>query len=174
MVSVDPYKPPQSKLIDSSPDQEYAEVTFFGNSRLGRVRYIAYSIGVAVLGFLLTMPASILLSETAGAIVILIMSGAMLVVNVLFTIRRAHDFNTTGWLALILIIPVVPIIFWFIPGTNGANRFGPMTPSNGVGVIAVACVVPAVFILGILFAIMVPAYQGYVERASEAQSTQTE
>ena len=45
-------------------------------------------------------------------------------------VKRLHDRNQSGWLYLILLIPVVNIIFWLInmailKGTTGANRFGP-------------------------------------------------
>lgn len=44
-------------------------------------------------------------------------------------IRRLHDTNRSGWWLLISLIPliggVVLLIFYVLPGTPGANRFGP-------------------------------------------------
>jgi membrane associated rhomboid family serine protease len=95
--------------------------------------------------------------------------GAIIVLSALLTIQRAHDFNSSGWLALLVLIPLVNLIFWFIPGTDGENRFGRKTPPNGIGVILLACIVPLIFIIGILAAIAIPAYSGYVQRAKAAQ-----
>jgi hypothetical protein len=90
----------------------------------------------------------------------------MLFINVLLTIQRSHDFNVSGWLSLILLIPLVPLIFWIIPGTEGTNRFGPQPPPNkGAGVIVIVLLL-LFAILGILAAIAIPAYQEYVARAA--------
>ena len=45
-------------------------------------------------------------------------------------VKRLHDRNQSGWLYLILLIPIVNFFFWLInmvimKGTTGANRFGP-------------------------------------------------
>jgi uncharacterized membrane protein YhaH (DUF805 family) len=46
-----------------------------------------------------------------------------------FAVRRIHDINWSGWLALLLFIPVVGIIFALIillkKGTDGTNTYGP-------------------------------------------------
>ena len=40
------------------------------------------------------------------------------------TIQRCHDFNKSGWLAVLAIIPFANIVFALIPGTNGLNQYG--------------------------------------------------
>ena len=47
------------------------------------------------------------------------------------TVRRVHDCNKSGWLLLLLFIPLVNLIFGFVflyfmvkAGTSGDNRFG--------------------------------------------------
>ena len=93
----------------------------------------------------------------------------MLVVGVMLTIQRCHDFDVSGWLSLLLIVPVAPLLFWIIPGTKGANRFGDPTPPNSTGVVVLALILPILFFVGIIAAIALPAYQSYVERARMAQ-----
>ena len=66
----------------------------------------------------------------------------MLVVGFLLTIQRAHDMNTTGWLALLCLVPLVNLLFWFVPGTRGENDYGKQPPPNTVGVIVLACILP--------------------------------
>ena len=94
--------------------------------------------------------------------------GAMVVINILLTIQRCHDFNVTGWLSLILLIPLLPLIFWFIPGTEGSNRFGPQPPPNKAAAITVVVILLLVAVIGILAAIANPAYQEYMAVAAQA------
>lgn len=43
--------------------------------------------------------------------------------------RRAHDFGQSGWLAILTVVPyigwIAALVFIFIPGQPGANRYGP-------------------------------------------------
>ncbi len=59
------------------------------------------------------------------------------------------------------------LIFWFIPGTDGPNRFGAKTPPNSVLVLIVVWLFPALFIGGIVAAVAIPAYSDYVKRAQQ-------
>ena len=83
----------------------------------------------------------------------------------MLTIQRSHDFNTTGWLAILGLGPLVNLIFWIIPGTDGPNRFGGKTPPNGVLTLIVAWLIPVLFTVGIIAAVSIPAYQNYVQRS---------
>lgn len=93
-------------------------------------------------------------------------------IQVLLSIQRAHDFNTTGWLAILVFVPLVNLLFWVIPGTDGENRFGLKPPPNGTGAIVLAFILPLIFAIGIIAAVAIPAYQDYVERARAAQEQQ--
>jgi heme/copper-type cytochrome/quinol oxidase subunit 2 len=92
----------------------------------------------------------------------------IIVIHALLSIQRAHDFNTTGWLALLAFVPLANLLFWFIPGTDAENRFGHKPPPNGVVTVIVALIVP-VLIVATMAAVAIPAYQQYVERARQAQ-----
>jgi uncharacterized membrane protein YhaH (DUF805 family) len=164
---VNPYAKPAAAVTEEA--EAYQEVKVFAASgRIGRVRYIAYGMGIyflfAILGALLTM-----VIGQAGMIVAWI---AIVVVGFMLTIQRCHDFNTTGWLSILMLIPLVNLIFWFIPGTDGPNNYGARTPPNGVGVIIAALIIPIVAVIGILAAIALPAYQDYVKRAQQQQLQQ--
>ena len=60
-------------------------------------------------------------------------------------------------------------MFWFIPGTSGSNRFGAPPPPNSTGVILLALILPIIFVIGIVAAIAIPAYQDYATRARASQ-----
>jgi uncharacterized membrane protein YhaH (DUF805 family) len=164
---VNPYAGPKAAVAEAAG--EYQEVKVFSTSgRIGRVRYIAYAMGmyflIAVLGVLLSM-----VIGTAGQVI----SGlAILVIIFMLTIQRCHDFNATGWLSLLVLIPLVNLIFWIIPGTDGENRFGAKTPPNGAGVIIAACIVPILVIVGVVAAVAIPAYQQYATKAKQMQMQQ--
>jgi uncharacterized membrane protein YhaH (DUF805 family) len=165
--AVNPYAKPNAAVAEAA--EQYQEVKVFSTSgRIGRVRYIAWGMG---LYFLLALLGVALMAAigTAGMVIAWI---AIVVVWFMLTIQRCHDFNTTGWLSLLMLVPLVNLIFWFIPGTDGDNNYGAKTPPNGVGVIIAACIVPIIAIVGILAAIALPAYQDYTKRAKAMQQQQ--
>lgn len=50
---------------------------------------------------------------------------AALALLITLTIQRNHDFNQSGWLAILLVIfPPIIIFYWLIPGSNGINSYG--------------------------------------------------
>jgi uncharacterized membrane protein YhaH (DUF805 family) len=173
MKTANPYLAPQAAVGDVG-DQEHQPVrTFSASGRIGRVRYIGYSIGWSVLVGIL---AGVMMAFAKGSglapvigIAVFAAYAALVVIQVLLTIQRCHDFNTSGWVSLLILIPLVNLLFWLIPGTPGRNRFGPPAPPNTTGAILGALVLPLVFVVGIAAAIALPAYQQYAERARAAQ-----
>jgi uncharacterized membrane protein YhaH (DUF805 family) len=88
---VNPYAKPNAAVAEAS--EEYQEVKVFSTSgRIGRVRYIAYGMGIY---FLLAIVAAAL-SAVLGAFGGVIAWIAIMVVGFMLTIQRCHDFNTTG------------------------------------------------------------------------------
>ncbi|MES9990677.1 MAG: DUF805 domain-containing protein [Candidatus Thiodiazotropha sp.] len=175
METTSPYTTPKADV--ASNQEEFGTIKILSaKGRIGRLRYIAYAIGITLLcylfiGALYGLLAAILSSDMLGLLILPITAlgfGAMIIINILLTIQRCHDFNMSGWLSLSLIIPLVPLIFWFIPGTAGTNKYGPQPPPNKHGVLIVVLVVVMVVVLGILAAIAIPAYQDYVARATAA------
>ncbi len=177
MENRNPYASPRAKVADADSGQDYGEIRVFSaQGRLGRVRYIGYMAGITILigivGFGLAAVAAAGGQAGVAIAVGVVTYVTIIVVQFLLTIQRAHDFDTTGWLSLLLLVPLVALIFWFIPGSKDENRYGLPPPPNTAGAIALACILPVVFVLGIVAAIAVPAYQDYVERARQAQSQQ--
>ncbi|MEA3192219.1 MAG: hypothetical protein QOD26_552 [Betaproteobacteria bacterium] len=164
---VNPYAKPNAAVTDAG--EEVQEVKVFSTSgRIGRVRYIAYGMGIYILFGIL----GALLGAVIGSAGMVIAWIAIMIIGFMLTIQRCHDFNATGWLSLLVLVPLVNLIFWFIPGTDGENQYGARTPPNGVGVIIAACIVPIIAVVGILAAIALPAYQQYQVRAKAMQQQQ--
>jgi uncharacterized membrane protein YhaH (DUF805 family) len=154
---------------------------FSASGRIGRVRYIGWSAGLWIASFvvmvLVGMIAALLGHRGGGAVSLLIMAvyAGLAFVSVLFAIQRIHDFDISGWLAVLLVVPVINFFFaialMVIPGSDGSNRYGARPPANSVSVIIMAAIAPLLVIayLGILFAIVIPAYQTYAHKAHMAQ-----
>ncbi len=174
MQANNPYQAPGAAVGDQDTEA-YGEVKVFSAAgRIGRVRYISYSIGFLVLFYVLIGAAGVagpvLKSYGLAAVLMALGVVGLLIVQILLTIQRCHDFDVSGWLSLLAVVPIAALIFWIVPGTRGPNRFGPPTPPNSAGAIAVALILPAIFVIGILAAIAVPAYSDYVQRAKAAQT----
>ncbi|MDS4032252.1 MAG: DUF805 domain-containing protein [Candidatus Contendobacter sp.] len=180
MISSSPYQPPRGAITPTTPTQ-YGEIHPFSHrGRLGRVRYIGYSVGLGLLINLLAAGWGALaaLSGDQGkmgpfAVGGLILLAALAVaLSVLLTIQRLHDFDASGWWSAFALVPLANLVLYLtlliMPGTQGANRFGDPPPPNTTGVILLALVVPLVFVIGILAAIAIPAYQNHAETARAA------
>jgi uncharacterized membrane protein YhaH (DUF805 family) len=171
-----PYAAPQT--VSHVDADEYSEVNIFSaRGRLGRVRYIGYTIAFSFLvlligSFIVGMLAAVIRPKEMSAFMTISLLPYVFVyaIQIWLTVQRCHDFNFSGWLSVLIIIPLVGFIFWFIPGTNGPNRWGHKTPPNTTTNIVLALVVPvvAIFLIGVLAAIAIPQYQTYVKRAAEA------
>ena len=167
-VMQNPYGAPRAMVGDRA--EEFQPVKLLAVSgRIGRARYIVYSIMLSLaIMFVVGLGAAFL--GPVGVALLVVGYIAMFVLQIMLTIQRSHDFNMSGWFALLALVPLVNMLFWFVPGTDGPNRFGAKTPPNSVGVLIGVWIVPAIFVLGVMAAIALPAYQDYVKRAATAQT----
>ena len=115
---------------------------------------------------------------------------ALLYFNIIFSIRRLHDLNLSGWWILFplgalivggilsLITPLLfglavlaSVVFWlyqiFAPGTNGPNRFGPQRVTPGWEVV-VGWIYVALFVSGIILG--VTAFSKFASYVAHAKS----
>ena len=172
MNTANPYQAPAANL-NFAQAEDYSDVKFFSMSgRLGRVRYLTYSIGYTFLFFLLMF----LLGAALGAAgmmedqaaVMPFITGVSYVVAIAMGLvlarRRSHDFDRSGWFGLLSLVPLVNFLFLFVPGTDGENRYGKKTPPNRAALLVVS--LSLIAFVGILAAMAIPAYQEYVNRAA--------
>jgi uncharacterized membrane protein YhaH (DUF805 family) len=186
MNNPSPYEPPRS-TIKPTTSGEFGEVKIFSaQGRLGRVRYIGYSVGMGLLVNLVML----LVGGLAGFVqgggseeptmglltggVIAVVGLAALVISFLLTIQRLHDFNAAGWWSILILLPIANLVLYLIllimPGTQGPNRFGNPPPPNTLGVILLALILPLIMVIGIIAAIAIPTYMDYTNRAQEGTS----
>jgi uncharacterized membrane protein YhaH (DUF805 family) len=175
-----PYSMPQADLVERAGDETYMPKFFSLSGRIGRVRYLAYGIGAG----LLMIPVVALLgaigalmggSQGSGIGMVGVVIGYLLYLVAIWSqvARRLNDMGKSGWMGLLMLIPLVNIIFafWLLlgRGDEGANEYGPAPAPNSTGVIVLACLLPVIMIIGILAAVSLPAYQDYTARARAAQ-----
>lgn len=120
--------------------------------RFGRLSYLAWYFMLSVVAFVVMLVVGMIFGISAAAIgqaesgtfggmsgvAILIFAVIYIVLiyfTIVFTIRRLHDLNKTGWLSLLFLVPLVNIVFGlyvlFAKGSQGVNNYGPQRPTLG-------------------------------------------
>lgn len=172
-----PYHAPTADLSQAGMDaQPYQPKVFSVHGRIGRVRYLAYSMIYSIVAVLVVSVMFGILAAISPDLIALAAFAYIPVVglSMIPAIRRCNDLNKSGWWSLLSLIPLVNVGFliWalFFPGDSGANDFGPPPDKNSSWLI-VAIILP-IFLVGILAAIAIPAYQAYVLKAKAASSMQ--
>ncbi|MGE5624396.1 MAG: DUF805 domain-containing protein [Bacillota bacterium] len=152
------------------------QIRFFDlQSRIGRLRYLAYGIGMSLIIIVPAIVGSMLLtlSPILGIVILCLIYIAAIVYGIALGVRRLHDLDKSGWWLLLSLVPLVnlglAIYMLFFSGTIGENRFGPQPPPNSGWVIAGAVTYIAVIPIGILAAIAIPAYGDYTVRAQTTE-----
>ena len=108
--------------------KKYAQ--FSGRSR--RKEYWMFTLFHCLIAILLCV-LSLLLRDSGLSPVVSIVFGlyllAVLVPSLAVSVRRLHDTGKSGWLFLLVLIPIVgPIIllvFFVLEGNSGVNQYGP-------------------------------------------------
>lgn len=173
-----PYTPPQS-MVDTA-GEEYAALKVFSlDGRIGRVRYLGWTMATLLLAGLVSLIAMgvVLISPVLGSLLMLPLVIAWVVVSIQIGVQRLHDMGWSGWLWLLNFVPVantvLALLLLLMPGHAAANRYGPPPPPNSRGVVALAWSALLIPLLGILAAISIPAYQDYLQRATPPVSIQS-
>jgi uncharacterized membrane protein YhaH (DUF805 family) len=166
-----PYSAPDAAL-DTGQGDLYQPKIFSFSGRIGRMRYLAYSIGANLILMAVMVPlggATVVMGGEAGMsmigmLVIGIFYIATFVISIMFAKRRLNDLNRSGWWFLLFLIPLVNLLFaiyvLFFPGTDGDNNFGPAPMENSTGVLILAWIFPVIMILGIVAAVVIPQFAG--------------
>ncbi|CAD5108212.1 DUF805 domain-containing protein [Zestomonas carbonaria] len=157
-----PYAPPQARVGEALP--EFGELRpFTSEGRIGRLRYLAWSLvlmaacgglfGLAMIGMEI--------NDMLGAVLFTAISIAVIVVAVMIGVQRLHDIGWSGWIMLLNLVPVVgsvlALLMLLVPGSTGANRFGPPPPANSLAVkiLAALWLIP---VAGLLLALLLGGF----------------
>ncbi len=168
-----PYNAPTADMSTvGNIGETYQPKVFSMSGRIGRVRYLAYSMAISIaLLVALAAVAGVAAAVTGGSQGVMLVLGLlfyipMFAVGFIMAIRRVHDMGHSGWLSLLILVPIANLWLLFAPGTAGANEYGPAPVKNTTGVI-VAAFLPFILmvVIGIVAAIAMPAYMGAMSKA---------
>ena len=139
LMNIDPYKSPKSELECFSPsaDQRMSanaallRIYFSPRGRISRKFLTLYvALPILVLSWLLFFFADLFPGEIGRIFLIALFFVPISIwVSTVTLIKRLHDFDKSGWFALLAMLPYVGFIFYLVmlitPGTIGDNRYGP-------------------------------------------------
>jgi len=169
MSDANPYSAPDAAL-DTGQDVLYQPKIFSFSGRIGRMRYLAYGIGLNILLMAVMIPLGGMTATIGGeagmSMLGMVMVGlfyiATIAISIMFAKRRLNDLNRSGWWFLLFLVPIVNLLIAiymvFFPGSDGDNKFGPAPTSNSVGVLILGWMMPVFFIVGIGAAILLPQF----------------
>lgn len=181
MTTANPYAAPGAIDMGSSDVPAYQPTIFSFSGRIGRIRYLAYSAAWNLVMFVFIAGGGAMVAmggalAVVGIGIVAVAYIALIAAGFAMAVRRLNDLNKSGWLSLLMLVPLANIVIGlyilFGRGTAGANGYGPAPVPNTGGVIAAGLVLPLVFIVGILAAVAIPAYQQYTTMAAEAAQSQ--
>lgn len=157
MSTLDPYQAPQGDLVDSI-DGEGELRTFSSDCRIGRIRYLA-NIFLASLAFYSALFLGVFILRSnqmlVGVLTIILMV-MLLCVTWIFMVQRLHDLNRSGWISLLMTVPIVNAFFGFYlmlwPGNQSSNNYGAKPPAPKKIHWVLACILPIAMVL--IFALL--------------------
>jgi uncharacterized membrane protein YhaH (DUF805 family) len=172
--SSNPFNPPRAAVADvhATPTEFSQPKVWSARGRIGRLRYVAYVSVVSFVSMVLVGVLTAILGASATTALTVLAYVPILLISVLALIQRSHDLGWSAWTCLLAFIPIVGLIWVFKAGNPGANRFGAPPPPNTTGVKVGATLILGLFVLGILAALALPAYQQYTLRAKAAAQVQ--
>ncbi|WP_227430336.1 DUF805 domain-containing protein [Psychrobacter sp. I-STPA6b] len=183
----------QASLVHTPPNDE---TWYHFSGRIGRLRYLSYQLFITILFYLAIVVFIAIFALVSDAsqlneglsfvdIILIILFIPLYLANLIYSViiypkRRLNDLGYSGWLALLMFVPLINLFFIlyliFARGNEGVNQYGaPPRENRTIHYIAglIGPVLFAVFIIGILAAIAIPAYDDYVQRAHEVSIQQT-
>lgn len=155
-----PYIAPTADMTMPESDLGTYEPRIFALSgRIGRLRYIAYGMLLALIAMLpyVLYIAKLAFSRTQPASMQYVMLLPLYLVIVLLATRRLIDIGHSRWWSVLMLIPVVSVIPYFYllfkGGDEQANDYGPPPCANSRGVVVVVWLAVVMMILSVVAAL---------------------
>ncbi|TCM70978.1 uncharacterized membrane protein YhaH (DUF805 family) [Acinetobacter calcoaceticus] len=113
---------------------------FNTQGRISRLTFLAWNGVVAIIVFILMAMVTFIAPSLIEVmftyhdswglnLIALVINLGFICIYIMIAIKRLHDVNQSGWLALLILVPLLNLIFSlyliFMPGTAGENKYGP-------------------------------------------------
>lgn len=127
-LPANPYTSPSYSTSWPSDSRGGIGKLFSAEGRIGRLEYFLIVLGVWVV--LIVAWGIIIAVDAPGVTIVLGLASwlAAVVLSICAGVKRLHDFDQSGWLYLLFLIPVASFIMLFVlllkGGDPGVNRFG--------------------------------------------------
>jgi uncharacterized membrane protein YhaH (DUF805 family) len=150
------YTSPGGEATPASAGQEpFAPRPFSLEGRIGRVRYLLYSLFPAMLFWVLMLVVDGIAAARLDFLDMLdthpLYLLALMAINFVIMRRRLNDIDRSGWLGLLVLVPFVNFPFslylLFAPGTLGENRYGLAPAPNPPHLLGYCLVLPVLLII---------------------------
>ena len=170
-----PYSTPDASLDVGHDEEAYQPKIFAFKGRIGRMRYLAYNAGANLIMFAALIPLSGGMAGLAAVpdfgsvfgMVYILANIVAFLIAIMWGKRRLNDLNRTGWLMLLLIVPLVNLllILYLIcfSGNDESNNYGPPPVANTLGVKILGSLLIIGFalgVIGIFAAVLIPLIAG--------------
>ncbi|GBU09049.1 hypothetical protein AwWohl_01870 [Gammaproteobacteria bacterium] len=148
-------------------------LSFFSwNGRIGRVRYLAWSFGLFLLCMLVPLPFVVFnaiffnlastnspsLSAAPTIAVFIVQAIALICFIVIFSVKRLHDLNRSGWWILLVFVPIANLLLiiymFFFSGSGDHNDYGSPPPANSFGVYILMWIYITIHLLTIILSVI--------------------
>jgi uncharacterized membrane protein YhaH (DUF805 family) len=169
METNDPYQAPGAAVYDVTAEGTDETNPLSPSGRFGRLSYLAWTTVMNILTMIVMIVvaggmAGMQEQAMTGGALIMVLQLVALVFLILFTIRRFHDINASGWWSILVVVPIVNLITILVlilkAGAIGANDYGPpritRTWEKVLGYIAIGLMILS--LVGIIVAILLPAF----------------
>ena len=131
--------------------------------RFGRFSYLAWNCLLAIVAVIIIGIFAVIFATTfinmqsvnfgGGMIFLAVIYIAIFYFTFVFTIRRLYDRNHTGWLSLLMLVPLANVILMlyliFAPGDDRSNSYGSPRPTAGWEAV-LAWIYIVIFVLAII------------------------
>ncbi len=183
-----PYQAPGADVAVAG-NETYQPKFISLSGRIGRMRYFVYATGLTMLFYLVVgvvaailVPAFASGGEGAMGMVAIVLSTValaafvgMLIMTWGYMVRRLNDINLSGWMSLLMLVPlanlILGLILIFKKGSQGGNDYGAAPVANSGGVKAAFAVLLLLLVgyFGVLMPITLQQYAQYVQQAEQSQ-----
>lgn len=113
----------------SAPPATLPTLLFTFDGRIGRMTYFVTGLIVGVVSIFSLFVAGMILPEAALRVFMLVMLIVQLVIQAALSIKRAHDIGHSGWMTVLLFIPLANLVWGLVllisAGDSRSNQYGP-------------------------------------------------